>query len=252
MGAALLLAGSRAALAIAGATLAYWTVHTLSGAMKSAPARRARWTLLIWIVPCAAAVLLLYTVGLNAIEMKDITYIGDLPGRRHLYQALTRTWLDHPIYGKGAGSFSLVFPYYQTEVLRGAFYRHAHCDPLQWLIEVGLAGTGLGAGSVAALLYTLRTRSSAGAPDSGKPRRRADATTVGLAAALAGIAMHSLVEVPLHSAPVALLACAWLGLLTSRTDTRHPTSPAATPTLECRPRHRLRRARPASARPRRR
>lgn len=273
---ALCLTGSRAGLGIAGGTLLAWVLYGVAGRRRQPHLTRRR-LLLLWVLPVGAALLLLASTGIGTIEVGDILYVRDLPGRHVLYSALLKTWRSHPLYGTGAGTFSLVFPFYQPDALRGAFYRYAHCDPLQWLIELGLVGAGLGLTGLMALIIpplplfgtgkarpTCPTAQKEGVsqrdtPSQGGRAQRAAPSPVcsgsyaviGMRIALAGVALHALVEFPLHSAPVALLACIWLGIISANRANSVATSRDATPTQTRPSAHRHRRHADASRRPHR-
>lgn len=121
-------------------------------------------------------------------------------------------WLDNPVWGSGPGSFAAVFPYYQTLPVDEYFFRHAHCEPLQFLAEYGLLGCLLLTAAAALILWPGRPR---GAAVESAPAFR-EVEGVGLLLALAGVALHSLVDFPFRHLLIALLTVVWIGILAGR------------------------------------
>jgi len=125
-----------------------------------------------------------------------------------------------PAFGVGAGTFSVVFPYYQPEPTPG-YYRYACCDWAQYPAELGLVGLGLlgltAAGAVWMMARAARTRSHHRARSSFH-RRLVPAAVLGLT----GLALHAWVDFPVHIPAIALTAVAWLGMLTA--DNRQLTT----------------------------
>ena len=183
-------------------------------------------TLLLWVaIECRrahaslrgmlAAVALLgatAAVALTALGPRALSAnaaVGQLPtwraqaeSRAGVYGATLRMFRDRWGFGIGAGTFALGFPYYQPRDV-GGFYRYAHQDYLQYLAELGLAGSALLAATAAGVVGRIR------------PAAVWNSTTRrGVAVALFGVAGHALMDFPLHIPAIALLAVAWLALLT--------------------------------------
>ncbi len=118
-------------------------------------------------------------------------------------------WRDNPFWGSGPGSFSAVFPYYQSLPAEKFFFLHAHCDPLQFLAEYGLLGGAVVLGAAGWILFFRRgpARVEEAAPTFG------ELEGTGLGLALAGVGLHSLVDFPLHHPLIALLSVVWVGIL---------------------------------------
>ena len=57
-------------------------------------------------------------------------------------ESARRIAADFPLFGTGLGTFASVYPAYK---IHGPMLYFAHCDALQWVSEMGLAGTILGA-----------------------------------------------------------------------------------------------------------
>lgn len=71
-----------------------------------------------------------------------VTTGGSLSGRLNAYSACTEAIAEGGIWGYGPGTFSLIFPYFTGASMEalGGFWRHAHQDYLQFLIEWGWGG----------------------------------------------------------------------------------------------------------------
>ena len=80
----------------------------------------------------------------------------DLSGRPEFLKAAWRMWLDHPWWGVGGWGYkylvSSYLPLAQWSDLARMGWANVHCDPLQYLVEFGLAGAGLLAGALAVLV----------------------------------------------------------------------------------------------------
>ncbi len=116
---------------------------------------------------------------------------------------------DHPVWGTGPGTFAAVFPYYQSSTIESHFFSHAHCEPVEFLLEYGLLGSGIVFAGAAWILF------------SSPRRRRPDQRTpsffelegVGLVLALIGISLHALVDFPFRHPLNALLTVVWIAIL---------------------------------------
>ena len=116
---------------------------------------------------------------------------------------------DHPVWGTGPGTFAAVFPYYQSSTIESHFFSHAHCEPVEFLLEYGLLGSGIVLAGAAWILF------------SSPRRRRPDQRTpsffelegVGLVLALIGISLHALVDFPFRHPLNALLTVVWIAIL---------------------------------------
>jgi len=118
------------------------------------------------------------------------------------------SWRAHPWWGTGPGTFSEVFPYYQSEAFQGLGILHAHCEPVQFLSEFGVLG-GLWVFLAGGLALSARGKSwmaSEHPPPFAELERRA----FGLG--LAVLFLHSLVDFPLRIPLLALMAAAWAGV----------------------------------------
>lgn len=117
-------------------------------------------------------------------------------------------WRDHRFWGTGPGTFSAVFPYFQSALFQGRTILHAHCEPMQFLSEFGLAG-GLWVVLAAGLAGTART---AAAPVGGRIPPFASLERRAFVLGLAACALHALIDFPLRIPLLALLAATWAGV----------------------------------------
>jgi O-antigen ligase len=122
-------------------------------------------------------------------------------------QVLVRMLPDAGAWGLGPGTFAVAFPHYTRDLgasIRG-IWRFAHQDYLQTLLEWGWAGASVWAvlffgGLLRCFLICRRLRFSE------------SALFFGSGLALAGVALHALVDFPLQIASLQLYAAVYLGL----------------------------------------
>lgn len=107
-------------------------------------------------------------------------------------------FLEHPVLGTGAGTFSTVYPRVES-FHDGKIVNHAHNDYIELLVEMGALG-GLLAFLFLLLLFrnALRSRADPRLP-------KAAAIRVGALVACSGLLLHSLVDFNLHIPSNALL-----------------------------------------------
>ncbi len=156
-------------------------------------------------------VLVLASGGIGlARNLQLVRAVGhDLSFRSTVASDTLAMWRSRQWWGTGPGTFSVVFPYYQTLPVNQYFFKHAHCEPLQFLAEYGILGGGM----------TL-----AGFVLIGRSSRRYDRRSTqvpsfmelegyGLLLALGGVGLHSLVDFPFRHPLILMLTCVWIGLL---------------------------------------
>ena len=117
-------------------------------------------------------------------------------------------WRAHPVWGTGPGTFSAVYPYYQSEMFQGRSILHAHCEPVQFLSEFGVAGS-LWVGMAVWLALSVRGRAR---EDSEPIPPFADLERAAFAWGLVAVSMHALIDFPLRIPVIALLTAAWAGV----------------------------------------
>jgi O-antigen ligase len=128
------------------------------------------------------------------------------------------SWQAHPWWGIGPGAFTDVFPYYQSEMFKGKEILHAHCEPVQFLAEYGVAGGAWVLGSLW-LMGLARSRTwveSARLP----PFSVLERPAFGLG--LFAIALHSLVDFPFRIPLLAVMAAAWAGVWAGHRSAARP------------------------------
>ena len=114
---------------------------------------------------------------------------------------------EHWAYGTGLGSYEDVFRLYEDpETVSNTYIAHAHNDYFEWVIENGLAGSVLLAGFLAWWLFHFMRLWTSGKPDALRLRRAASV------ACLVPV-LHSLVDYPLRTPSIAVLAAICLALM---------------------------------------
>lgn len=203
MGAGLALSFSRAGVVL-GLLVMAGTV-TLCRLAPGRPRFGRRWPGLSWAAALALLALLPLTIrgpGRLGTMMEDVPQeLAAGAGRTAVWASTLRIIADHPLLGTGLGTFGVVFPRYRPLEIQST-YTHAHQDYLQWLAETGAAGALAGLLLLGGLLMTARRalRSPGEATDR--------ALAAGICAALAGFALHGLVDFNGHI-PANLLV-AWV------------------------------------------
>jgi len=118
-------------------------------------------------------------------------------------------WRSRKWWGTGPGTFATVFPYYQTLPVDQYYFRHAHCEPLQFLAEFGILGGCLIMLGVAFILKGAGRVTGC----SGQLPSFRELEGRGLWLALGGVFLHGLVDFPFRH-PLILLVCGiWVGML---------------------------------------
>ena len=196
----LLLSFSRAGIAIGLFALGWVALRSRRGPLR----RRA---VIVFLVVGLAAIPLLQ-VGAERLgdrygaALSDFTSEG---GRGRVWADTAAMVAAFPAVGSGFGTFGDVYPTYRSGEVR-RFFRHAHNDLLQFIAEGGILALGL-LGCV--LVPLARSTVTAMSGDRG-------ILATGIAAALAVILGHALIDFPFHipanAAAAAMLAGALEGL----------------------------------------
>lgn len=175
----LCLAGANLSLSRTGVILA-WLLAALAagygllrGGRILRPAARFRWAaataavgiLLYFAVACPRGAAIRAEFALRRQPRTQLipawsTVNLDLSDRPRLWGAAGRTFRENPWYGTGGWGFrhlaAFHLPVNQWPAFRSNFGRsNVHCDPLQFLVEFGLVGSGLLALALGALLAPL-------------------------------------------------------------------------------------------------
>jgi O-antigen ligase len=148
------------------------------------------------------------------------TLVHELNYRRQMIADTWSMFAAHPWWGTGPGSFAVVFPYYQSELLINRSFLHAHNEPLQFLAEFGALGAAVFLVGVCAA-----ARASRGITDRRERLPAGEIEIAGMGLALAGIALHSLADFPLRHPLIGLMVFVYAGLLAAgRSASSAPTS----------------------------
>ena len=143
-------------------------------------------------------------------EWRQIEVIGqEWAFRSGILKDALAAWRDHPAWGIGPGTFSAAFPYYQSAAFEGRSILHAHCEPIQFLVEFGVAGALVVLAAVA-LAFSARGPSPTGATGEIPPFADLERRAFGFGLIACGL--HSLIDFPLRIPLIALLAATWAGI----------------------------------------
>jgi len=184
--------------------LAVWQLRVWRREIRAMPRKTAA----IYIALALTGLAVLVVAGLPTARWERLPAQINAENPRWIStQVLLRMLPDAGAWGLGPGTFALAFPHYTRELgtsIRGV-WRFAHQDYLQTLIEWGWIGGGVWAflffgGMIRCFHFCRRMRST----------ENALLFTSGLA--LAGVALHALVDFPLQIASLQLYAAVYLGL----------------------------------------
>ena len=143
-------------------------------------------------------------------EWRQIDVIGqEWAFRSGILKDALGAWRDHPVWGIGPGTFPAVFPYYQSAAFEGRSILHAHCEPIQFLVEFGVAGALI---VLVAVALALSARGPAPAGASSEIPPFADLERRAFGFGLIACGLHCLVDFPLRIPLIALLAATWAGV----------------------------------------
>ena len=117
-------------------------------------------------------------------------------------------WREQPVWGTGPGTFAAVFPYHCSDLFANRSILHAHCEPVQFLAEFGVAGVLV---VVVAVALALAVRNRPGTA-SGEIPAFADLERRAFGFGLLACGLHALIDFPLRVPVLALIAAAWAGV----------------------------------------
>ena len=207
MVAAVSLCDSRAGLLIAGLIVGSWLLWMAWLSRRYPQLMRVPSRC---VVPGAIAAGVFVLIPALVWAIRQMRRVGDeLEFRFDVVADTLSMWLSRPWWGTGPGSFRAVFPYYQSLPVEKYFFRHAHCEPVQFLAELGVLGV-----LVCMVAGGLILSSGTGR----KNRRRLTPSFLalegfGLCVALVGVGLHSLVDFPFRHPMIALLTVVWAAIL---------------------------------------
>ena len=207
---AVVLCGSRAGVAVMALLVAahVWTAHRAVQNYPFAGVPISLWLKTLGWAGVVAAVG--FAVRAFWREWTQLATIGkEWTFRSGILKDALAAWKEHPVWGTGPGTFSTVFPLYQSEMFAGKTILHAHCEPVQLLMEYGWAGALVLTAAVG-LALTLRARRAAVPSDEIPPFADCERRAFGFA--ILACALHGLIDFPLRIPLIALIAAAWAGL----------------------------------------
>ena len=226
MAGSVFLSGSRAGTIICCGLAGSWIIKTVSALIRRG--RQSQSLSLVRLLVSFSLVVLILAAVLASLGLEHIaaqtartqtalSELADRGGRMDAYRGTLAMFLDHWLYGSGAGAFSSLFPFYQPPGVEG-WWRYAHFDWLQWLSELGVVGSAL-AFSVLCLCsfpgksVRVDPCSSVVHTISGPVVSWSSAFRFPLLLSLVGVALHACVDFPLRIPGIAITAVALLALL---------------------------------------
>ena len=173
----------------------------------------------------AAFVALLGIIGTEtAIDRWNVTVRAGFSreGRAEAAQVCIDMFRHSPWFGYGPGTFPIVFPDFLGPYpkLRDGFWRYAHCDYLQTLVEWGAVGAagfavvwvGGGVAVVRRVSGVRRQGAGRGGKEGRTGGRPAGSLDAAVLLSLCGIAVHAAFDFPLQIASLQLYAAVLLGV----------------------------------------
>lgn len=226
LGAALLAAllglvatGSRAGLLSLGCGLAIFAAL----ATRARPRRLAIAAIVLATAASVTALLLPDGLIERFARVDDDLHTAGM--RPDIWRGALALWAAFPWFGIGLGAYGDLSPATQPAAVPGRL-EHAHCDPLELLVETGLVGTGFALAFVVAFAVPLVRRCLRTSD-----RERAMLAAGGLAA-LGAIGVHGLVDFNLQIPANAAWTAAIAGLVAAQLRGRD--APVASPrTARC-------------------
>ncbi len=210
MAATIFFARSRGGMAALTAELIVFVV--LLTKFRGSPFSRRNWAGFLLFAAAVAGTVVYFGSDQVLHRLSDLrdTY------RLDIYRDSLRMWLTHPVFGFGLGTFSWVFPAYQSFWISG-LVAHAHNDYIELLVETGLIGSGL---IVWFLISVLRI----GLKKISRGSKEGATISVGVLAAIAGLLVHGLFDFNLHIPANATLFFVLCGILLSSSSSSRSRS----------------------------
>lgn len=177
------------------------------------PLRRPRGKPLAWWVrPAAVAAMLalvLSAVGYEAFFAR-LGEVSSDKARPLMFQTTWEAAMTFWPAGSGLGTFARLYPRFQPDAIGSYLVEYAHSEPLQWLMETGLAGVLAVLWVVLWLLWRcVRIARALQAHPSDLAAAQQATCVLGLLA----VALHSVVEFTLHMPANAIVAAFLLGVV---------------------------------------
>jgi len=164
------------------------------------------------------------TIGLTVAVLSVVAMLGAVGEKLakmdfseiHRIQIWRSAWEmveQFPFFGIGGGAFQWVFPYFKSDDLIDKTYVYAHNEYLHFLIEYGITGVLIAVSFVAGLLLWM-TRARAMSLISAREYSLFWLLSIPLA-------IHSLVDFPMHIPALAMLWMSVLGVILGSSSKRH-------------------------------
>lgn len=119
-------------------------------------------------------------------------------------------WRDSRTWGIGPGTLRRVFPYYQSATPESVQVAHTHCEPVQWLAELGWLGLVISVVCIGFVIIVTRRRAPIGKYQ--WPLFR-DIEGPAFVVALLTVMLHGMIDFPWRMPAIVWVAGAWAGLL---------------------------------------
>ncbi|MBN1435323.1 O-antigen ligase family protein [Candidatus Fermentibacterales bacterium] len=174
-----------------------------SGRREEQPSRPGRKGL--WIAVAGLAILLAVLFAIFLPRLSELLHVneGTFRVRRIIWSGTLGMFAARPLFGWGPGSFQIVFPAFRDPLYHtmGVSHNtlHAHCEYLEILSDLGLAGALLW-GAVAFFFFRAMKR------------RGREAVAVGLTGGVVALLTEASVSVALRWPPCAMLLALLAGL----------------------------------------
>jgi len=138
-------------------------------------------------------------------EIRSLSFGGRFP----VWQQTVLFIKDHPAFGTGFGTFSVVFPRYKTPAMIGTRYMNVHSEPLEVLADTGVVGFLLLAGVVIVFVRSVVQGFRA------QRDPYVIGTAIGFIGGLGGVGIHSLADMGLRIPATAVYAAVIAGMTLS-------------------------------------
>ncbi len=125
--------------------------------------------------------------------------------RKEIWQDAIGLWKEAPLLGHGLGTFTGIFPVYQTVRLDNQVVLHPESSWVQWLTELGFIPVAIA--SIALLIFLIKNLAEM------LPRKNGFFLRVGGLSAVAVLLSHSIWDVPAHRWATAAFGLAALALV---------------------------------------
>jgi O-antigen ligase len=207
--AGLVFAGSMAGYLLLGpAVLASVWVYA-GGSAKHA---RLRWAAIGAAVLIVGGIIALVATNTKFTGLGQTDFGNHELGRMDTYGKMLEAIFVYLPFGSGLGSFEQIYPQFEDPMtVGGSYHAYAHSDYLQIVLEMGVVGLFL-IGAVVVWWINATIKAWSGHASSSNRLRRAASLALGL------LMLHSVVDYPVRSIAIAVLAAVCAALLASPSE----------------------------------